>query len=142
MVKDIPGGKKGAGILRAKPKISWKKDRGKEVLMPVKRSKPPWLQEDEVADVDENHELRPREEYPWFWTCPGDDSRAQRTDFQGGTHFDGNRWNALHYTKAVKSAARERQHERANTRTMTRDFTAGVQLAATREWNASGRSDR
>ena len=29
MAQDIPGGKKGAGILRAKPNIHWKKDRGK-----------------------------------------------------------------------------------------------------------------
>ena len=111
MAEDIPGGKKGAGILRAKPKISWKKDRGKEVLKPVKRSKPPWLLGDEVADVDEDHELRPREDFPWFWTCPGDDSRAQRTDFRGGTHFDGNRWNDLHYTNATKRTARERNSE-------------------------------
>ena len=69
MVEDIPGGKKGAGILRAKPKISWKKDRGKEVLKPIKRSKLPWLQDDEVTGVDEDHELRPREDYPWIWNC-------------------------------------------------------------------------
>ena len=30
MAADIPGGKKGAGILRTKPNIHWKKDRGKE----------------------------------------------------------------------------------------------------------------
>ena len=42
MAQDIPGGKKGAGILRAKPNIHWKKDRGKE---PV----------------------RERAQYPWFW---------------------------------------------------------------------------
>ena len=30
MARDLPGGKKGAGILRAKPNIHWKKDRGKE----------------------------------------------------------------------------------------------------------------
>lgn len=142
MAKDIPGGKKGAGILRAKPKISWKKDRGKEVLKPAKRSRPPWLQDDEVTDVDEDRELRPREDYPWFWNCPGDGPQAGCTDFLGGADFDGNRWNDLHYTNAVKSAARERQHERATTRTMTRDLTDGVHLAATREWSARGRSDR
>ena len=82
MAEDIPGGKKGAGILRAKPKISWKKDRGKEVLTPVKRSRPPWVQdEEEVDDLNEDRELRPREDYPWFWTCPGDGPRAERTDF-------------------------------------------------------------
>ena len=42
MAQDLPGGKKGAGILRAKPNIHWKKDRGKE---PVR----------ELA------------QYPWFW---------------------------------------------------------------------------
>jgi len=42
MAQDIPGGKKGAGILRWKPNINWNKDRGKEPL-------------------------RPKEQYPWFW---------------------------------------------------------------------------
>ena len=38
-------------------------------------------------------------------------TRAQRTDFRGGTHFDGNRWNDLHYTNATKRTARERNSE-------------------------------
>ena len=42
MAQDLPGGKKGAGILRAKPNIHWKKDRGKEPT-------------------------RDRGQYPWFW---------------------------------------------------------------------------
>ena len=42
MAQEIPGGKKGAGILRAKPNAHWKKDRGKE---PV----------------------REQEQFPWFW---------------------------------------------------------------------------
>ena len=42
MAQDIPSGKKGAGILRAKPNIHWKKDRGKE-------------------------RVRDQEQYPWFW---------------------------------------------------------------------------
>jgi hypothetical protein len=42
MANDIPGGRKGAGILRWKPNIKWNKDRGKEPL-------------------------RPKEQYPWFW---------------------------------------------------------------------------
>ena len=42
MADDIPGGKKGAGVLRTKPNIHWRKDRGKE---PFK---------------DERG-------YPWFW---------------------------------------------------------------------------
>lgn len=42
MVQDLPGGKKGAGILRAKPNIHWKKDRGKEPI-------------------------RDQDQFPWFW---------------------------------------------------------------------------
>ena len=42
MTQEIPGGKRAAGILRAKPTIHWKKDRGKE---PV----------------------RGPEQFPWFW---------------------------------------------------------------------------
>jgi len=42
MAQDIPGGKKGAGILRAKPNIKWSKDRGKEPM-------------------------REQEQFPWFW---------------------------------------------------------------------------
>lgn len=78
------GGKKGAGILRAKPTIHWKKDRGKEP-----------------------RELRPREQYPWFWGFPGDGSTTERTDFAGGKTFDGNRWNDVHYTLEAKRRARE-----------------------------------
>lgn len=44
MAQDIPGGKTGAGILRAKPNIHWKKDRGKE---PVReQSQHPWFWQD------------------------------------------------------------------------------------------------
>ncbi len=42
MATDIPGGKKGAGLLRAKPNIKWEKDRGKEPQ-------------------------RTKAEFPWFW---------------------------------------------------------------------------
>ena len=42
MAQDLPGGKKGTGILRVKPNIHWKKDRGKE---PV----------------------RDQGQFPWFW---------------------------------------------------------------------------
>jgi len=42
MAQDLPGGKKGAGILRAKPNIHWKKDRGKEPM-------------------------REQARFPWFW---------------------------------------------------------------------------
>ena len=72
LAQDIPGGKKGAGILRAKPNIKWEKDRGKE---PV----------------------RDKAEYPWFW---GWDEEAQ--DFAGvGKGPNGNRWNDCHYSIAV-----------------------------------------
>jgi hypothetical protein len=46
LASDIPGGKKGAGILRAKPNIKWDKDRGKEPH-------------------------RDKSEYPWFWNGSG-----------------------------------------------------------------------
>jgi hypothetical protein len=77
LAQDIPGGKKGAGILRTKPNIKWDKDRGKE---PV----------------------RDKKEFPWFWGWD-----EETIDFKGvGTTPDGNRWNDLHYTNAVKLAAR------------------------------------
>lgn len=45
MATDLPGGKKGAGLLRTKPNIKWDKDRGKEPH-------------------------RDKSEYPWFWKGP------------------------------------------------------------------------
>jgi hypothetical protein len=78
MAVDIPGGKKGAGILRVKPNtIKWTKDRGKEVE-------------------------RPSEDFPWFWDWDG-----KTQDFTGGKKFTGDRWNDLHYTNAFKQQARE-----------------------------------
>ena len=81
------GGRAGAGILRWKPNISWKKDRGREPEEP-----------------------RSREDFPWFWGCPGGGSEAARTDFRAtaDADFDGNRWNDLHYTRQIKVAAQER----------------------------------
>ena len=81
------GGRAGAGILRWKPNISWKKDRGKEPEEP-----------------------RHPEDFPWFWDCPGAGSEGQRTDFGAAldADFDGHRWNDLHYTRQIKVAARER----------------------------------
>ena len=68
-------GKKGAGILRAKPNIKWDKDRGTEPQ-------------------------RAKADYPWFWhadepplACPG------------GPDSTGNRWNNVHLTLARKRAA-------------------------------------
>ena len=110
------GGRAGAGILRVKPKIAWGKDRGKEALKPRKRWKPPWLDDDHEADVDEERELRPRDDYPWFWGCRGGGTLAERTNFLGGTDFDGNRWNDLHYANAVKRTARSRTELEARDR--------------------------
>ncbi len=70
--------KKGAGILREKPKIKWDKDRGKEPQ-------------------------RSKDEYPWFW---GWDEKTN--DFTGGLEFKGERFNDCHYTLAFKHLAREK----------------------------------
>jgi hypothetical protein len=67
-----------ACILRATPKVKWDKDRGKEPT-------------------------RDKADYPWFWGC-----HEAAADFAGGTEFDGNRWNNLHYSVSVKRAARAR----------------------------------
>ena len=91
------GGKKGAGILRAKPNIRWTKDRGKEPrhLKPKRKG-------------DEPEEYRPKTDFPWFWSCPGEGTQESRTDFPGGPAFDGARWNDLHYTTATKRTVRDR----------------------------------
>ncbi len=80
------GGRKGAGILRAKPNVKWNKDRG-----------------------NEPESLRPREDFPWFYSCPGQGAEAGRTDYAAPAEaaYDGSRWNDLHYTRAAKRAARE-----------------------------------
>jgi hypothetical protein len=70
-----------ACILRATPKIKWDKDRGKESSR-------------DIAN------------FPWFWSW---DEVAP--DFTGGEEFDGNRWNDLHYSRAVKQAARDRHRD-------------------------------
>jgi hypothetical protein len=74
---------KNACILRATPKVSWGKDRGKEPQ-------------------------RAKADFPWFWTW--DEATA---DFKGGSAFDGNRWNDCHYSNAAKQAARERREQRS-----------------------------
>jgi hypothetical protein len=75
-----------ACILRATPKIKWDKDRGKEPN-------------------------RDKADYPWFWGWDEESS-----DFIGAATFDGNRWNDLHYSRAVKQAARDRQAAKAGTK--------------------------
>ena len=83
LAQDIPGGKKGAGILRSKPNIKWEKDRGKEPT-------------------------RDKKEFPWFWGWDG-----EKQDFEGlGKEPDGNRWNDLHYSNDVKNKARASGKER------------------------------
>ena len=77
-------GKKGAGILRMRPNIKWDKDRGKEPE-------------------------RPKKNFPWFWSCDPEANPAHETDFTGGREFTGERWNEVHYTLAVKKAARGEQ---------------------------------
>ena len=76
LAQDIPGGKKGAGILRDRPNIKWGKDRGKEP----------------VSD---------KKEFPWFW---GWDEEKQNFTGIGGEP-DGNRWNDCHYTNEFKLKA-------------------------------------
>lgn len=72
-----------ACILRTTPRIKWDKDRGKEPN-------------------------RDKADYPWFWGW--DEAGA---DFAGGASFDGNRWNDLHYSRALKQAARDRHRVRS-----------------------------
>jgi hypothetical protein len=81
MVATLSRGKKGCGLLRAKPgsSVKWDKDRGSEPS-------------------------RPKEDFPWFWKW-----NEQTVDFAGNGEFDGNRWNDCHYTTAFKRAARERK---------------------------------
>jgi len=75
--KPLAAKAKNACILRTTPKIKWDKDRGKEPYRLI-------------------------EDFPWFWTWDGATS-----DFRGGTDFDGNRWNDLHYTRTRKLEAQK-----------------------------------
>ena len=76
---------KGACILRTTPNVHRRKDHGKEPA-------------------------REKADYPWFWSRDPADP-AHETDFPGGPHFDGNRWNDLHYTRAAREAARAAEGE-------------------------------
>ena len=91
MAEDIPDGRKGAGILRSKPNIHWRKDRGREPLTRGKRSKPPWLDDDEW-DPEDDKELRPREDFPWFWR---------------NGEFTGDRVNDVHLATMDKQSAKD-----------------------------------
>jgi len=79
LATDLSRGKKNTGLFRSKVNLKWTKDRGKEPE-------------------------RVKADFPWFWSW---DETAQ--DFAGGSTFDGNRWNDLHYTTAFKQAARDRK---------------------------------
>ena len=89
MAADIPGGKTGAGILRAKPNIHWRKDRGKEPrTLSDGRKAPPYRQDEPGL---RHRELRPQADYPWFWP---------------NGQFTGDRLNDQHLTVAEKHTAR------------------------------------
>ena len=90
MAADLPGGKTGAGILRAKPNIHWRKDRGKELRTLADGRKVPPRQQD-YGDLHDDRELRPQAGYPWFWP---------------NGHFTGDRLNDQHLTVAEKRTAR------------------------------------
>jgi hypothetical protein len=72
--KDV--GKKGAGLLRAKPNIKWEKDRGTEPE-------------------------RPKVDFPWFWSA-----EEPTVDYTGGKEFKGHRWNNVHLSLVRKRDAR------------------------------------
>ncbi|RFF27206.1 MULTISPECIES: Eco57I restriction-modification methylase domain-containing protein [unclassified Wenzhouxiangella] len=91
-------GRKGAGILRSIVDKTWTnakkigvKDRGKEVDF-----------------------MRPRDQFPWFWSCDPEKLSEHLIDFgaplpdavPAGKKFDGLRWNNLHYSRAAREAAR------------------------------------
>ena len=90
MAADLPGGRAGAGILRAKPNVHWRKDRGKEPrTLPAGRKPSHWQQDQ--PDPHDDRDLRPQHHYPWFWA---------------NGQFTGDRLNDLHLTNAVKSGQR------------------------------------
>ncbi len=80
-VRDV--GKKGAGLLRFKPNVKWECDGG-------------------------NDSVRLQKDFPWFWSCDPESNPQHATDYSGGSTFTGERWNNIHYTLAVKKAARNK----------------------------------
>jgi hypothetical protein len=72
----------GRSIFRKAPKITWKKDRGKEPE-------------------------RPKRDFPWFWSWD-----QETDDFRGARDFDGNRWNDVHYSHEMKREARAGHEEK------------------------------
>ena len=57
MAEDIPGGRKGAGILRSKPTLHWNRDRGKEPLRDQARFPWFWRNDEFVGDRVNNEHL-------------------------------------------------------------------------------------
>ena len=55
MADDIPGGRRGAGILRSRPNIHWRKDRGRELLREADRF--PWYWSDDEFTGDRVNDL-------------------------------------------------------------------------------------
>ena len=101
-------GLKNAGVLRRKPGVTWNKDPGKEPRFASSK-----------AGKKAHHrmrarELRGRDDFPWFWSCAGGGSDADRTNYRAGrdAEYDGHRWNNLHYTTAAKREARARHQDR------------------------------
>jgi hypothetical protein len=72
---------KDACLLRVTPGVRWGRDKG-------------------------NDSGRDKDSSPWFWCWDG-----RSINFLGSKKFDGVRWNDLHYSRAVKHAARERSTE-------------------------------
>jgi hypothetical protein len=69
--------RKGAGVLRWKPNITWRKDDGKEPK-------------------------RDKAHFPWFW-C----EKEPKPDPAGARKFVGYRWNSIHLSLAFKRASRK-----------------------------------
>jgi hypothetical protein len=72
-----------AGVLRGKVNVKWTKDRGKEP-----------------------ESIRPKDQFPWFWSCPEENPPIDYAAAPGAK-FTGERLNDLHYTRAVKEAAKQ-----------------------------------
>lgn len=89
VMAQLPSGRGKTSILRSKVSVRWSKDRGKE-----------------------SRQHRDERRYPWFWSCDPENNPNHRTDFLGGTTFDGYRWNDLHYSRAAKETARDTEEGR------------------------------
>lgn len=76
-------GRKGAGVLRAKPgTLRYTPDLGVD------------------PDIGQG-----KGSFPWLWGFDAE-APAHRTDFAGGASFDGRRWNDVHYSLKAKRASR------------------------------------